>query len=146
MAARIVVGIDGSENAKPALRWALDEARLRGAPLRVVYAWMPPAYAAGYGLVPGALVDSVALGAIAKEELDKAIDSIVSDAKDVSIERVAVEGVAASVLVDQADEADLLVVGSRGHGGFAVLLLGSVSQQCAHHAPCPLVIVRAGDA
>ena len=53
---------------------------------------------------------------------------------------------AAQVLVDEADGADLLVVGSRGHGGFAGLLLGSVSQQCAHHAPCPVVIIRAEDA
>jgi nucleotide-binding universal stress UspA family protein len=66
----------------------------------------------------------------------------VSDADDVKIERRVVEGPAASVLVDESRAADLLVVGSRGHGGFTGLLLGSVSQQCAQHAECPVVIVR----
>ena len=59
------------------------------------------------------------------------------------IERRVVEGAPATVLVDESRQADLLVVGSRGHGGFAGLLLGSVSQQCAHHAACPVVIVHA---
>jgi nucleotide-binding universal stress UspA family protein len=66
----------------------------------------------------------------------------IPDAGDVEIERRVIEGAAAAVLVEESRGADLLVVGSRGHGGFAQLLLGSVSQQCAHHAECPVVIVR----
>jgi nucleotide-binding universal stress UspA family protein len=65
-----------------------------------------------------------------------------SETPEIEIERVTAEGPAARVLIDAVGEDDLLVVGSRGHGGFSSLLLGSVSQQCAHHAPCPVVIVR----
>jgi nucleotide-binding universal stress UspA family protein len=140
--ARIVVGIDGSDHSQEALRWALAEARLRSASLRVVYAWMLPVYATGYGFAPGELIDPVAMSDAAKLQLDKSLKEI-GDANGVTLERKAVEGMAAQVLVEEAEGADLLVVGSRGHGGFAGLLLGSVSQQCAHHAPCPVVIVRA---
>jgi nucleotide-binding universal stress UspA family protein len=139
--ALIVVGIDGSEPSKQALRWALGEARLRGASLRVVYAWTMPVYF-GYGVTPAAVLDPQSLRAAANENLDETVAEVVGGAKDVSIERKAVEGLAAQALVEEAKDADLLVVGSRGHGGFTGLLLGSVSQQCAHHAPCPVVIVR----
>lgn len=139
--ALIVVGIDGSEQSKHALRWALDEARLRGASLRVVYAWTLPVYV-GYGVAPAAVLDPQSLRAAANERVDATVEEVVGAAKDVPIERRAVEGLAAQSLVEEAKDADLLVVGSRGHGGFTGLLLGSVSQQCAHHAPCPIVIVR----
>ena len=139
---RIVVGIDGSEHSKQALEWALAEAKLRSAELRVIYAWMLPVYATGYGFAPGALIDPVAMADSARSQLDKTLDDVAGYTKDVTIERKAVEGMAAQVLVEEAKGADLLVVGSRGHGGFAGLLLGSVSQQCAHHASCPVVIIR----
>ena len=139
--ARIVVGLDGSDQSKEALRWALDEARLRGASLDVVYAWTMPVYV-GYGAALGALLDPVELRKAARERVDSTVEEVVTGGSDVQIERKPVEGPAASVLVEAADGADLLVVGSRGHGGFAGLLLGSVGQQCAHHARCPLVIVR----
>jgi nucleotide-binding universal stress UspA family protein len=140
--ARIVVGIDGSEHSKKALRWALEEARLRSASLVVIYAWMLPTYAAGYGFAPGDLVDPKVMSDSANEQLDKAVAEVVGDGKDVQVEGKAIQGMAAQVLVEEAGGADLLVVGSRGHGGFAGLLLGSVSQQCAHHATCPVVIIR----
>lgn len=140
--ARIVVGIDGSDQSKEALRWALDEARLRGASLDVVYAWTMPVYV-GYGVAMGEVMDPVELRKAARERLDRTVEEVVADRSDVQIERKAVEGLAAAALVEEADGADLLVVGSRGHGGFTGLLLGSVSQQCAHHSPCPVVIVRA---
>jgi nucleotide-binding universal stress UspA family protein len=140
--ARIVVGIDGSDHSKRALSWALDEARLRSASLLVVHVWGLPVYATGYGFMPGAPVDPITVSESASSELDKAVAEVVGDAEGVTVERKAVEGVAAQVLVDEADGADLLVVGSRGHGGFAGLLLGSVSQQCAQHARCPVVILR----
>ena len=78
----------------------------------------------------------------ARQALDAVIAEIAGGDPHASIERVVAEGPAGQVLVEAAKEADLLVVGSRGHGGFAGLLLGSVSQQCAHHASCAIVIVR----
>jgi nucleotide-binding universal stress UspA family protein len=79
----------------------------------------------------------------AETALAATLQEVVPDAAEVEIERRVVEGAPAAVLVDESREADLLVVGSRGLGGFSGLLLGSVSQQCAHHAACPVVIVRA---
>jgi nucleotide-binding universal stress UspA family protein len=140
----IVVGVDRSAGAEEALRFAFEEARLRQATLRAVHAWQ-----FGYigapsleGSVPvlGAELDEhrSAAGAV----LDAMVREAIPDANDVEIERRVIEGTAAAVLVEESRGADLLVVGSRGHGGFAQLLLGSVSQQCAHHAECPVVIVR----
>ncbi|HEY5059249.1 MAG TPA: universal stress protein [Gaiellaceae bacterium] len=139
---RIVVGIDGSDHAQEALRWALAEARLRGASLRVVQAWTTPVYA-GYAAVSGAALDPALFREAAEQQVEKTVQNVVGDQTDVKVERKAVEGTAAIVLVEEAENADLLVVGSRGHGGFAGLLLGSVSQQCAQHAACPVVIVHA---
>lgn len=138
---RIVVGVDGSDRSKDALRWALDEARLRGASLRVVYAWKMPIYVPS-GFAPVAIPDPDELRETAQHRLDGLVGEVVGNATDVKIERTAIEGPAAQVLVQEAEGANLLVVGSRGHGGFAGLLLGSVSQQCACHATCPVVIVR----
>jgi nucleotide-binding universal stress UspA family protein len=78
----------------------------------------------------------------AEAPLDATLREAIPDAGDVKLERRVVEGAPAAVLVEDSRDADLLVVGSRGHGGFAQLLLGSVSQQCAHHAKCPVVIAR----
>jgi nucleotide-binding universal stress UspA family protein len=138
---RIVVGVDGSEQSKTAFRWALEEARLRGATVQAVYAWAIR-FAGGMGVVvPQPTVEEEA------EQGERMLDAVIAEvgAGDVDVERVAVEGGPARVLVETARGADLLVVGSRGHGGFAGLLLGSVSQQCATHAPCPVVIVRSRD-
>jgi nucleotide-binding universal stress UspA family protein len=139
---RIVVGVDGSDCSKDAFRWALSEARLRSASLRAVYVWRMPVFVPT-GFAPVALPDRAALRTAALERLDEIVKEVVGDAADVRIERNAVEGTAAQVLVQEAEGANLLVVGSRGHGGFAGLLLGSVSQQCAAHATCPVVIIRA---
>ena len=134
----IVVGVDGSEESKLALRWALDEARLRRAELVCVHAWSYPVLTSG-GLLPvtADIVDSLG------EQAAKLVDDLLAelDTSGVAVRKVVVEGAPAALLVDAAREADLLVVGSRGHGGFAGLLLGSVSHQCANHAACPVVIV-----
>jgi nucleotide-binding universal stress UspA family protein len=141
---RIVVGVDGSEGSKLALAWALDEAKLRRAALVAVHAWMQPypsaAGVAGTFVVP---VDPSTVEA-ARNAAEGLLESLVSEANTdgVEVERLLVEGPAAEALVETAKRAELLVVGSRGHGGFTGLLLGSVSQQCAHHAPCPVVIIR----
>jgi nucleotide-binding universal stress UspA family protein len=135
----IVVGVDGSPGARDALDYALQEARLRDADVRVVSAWDVPgaAYAGTYGLGdPGLLVD---LEQVARDNAMRALEH--ADLDGVETTTVVREGSPAHVLLEEAGGADLLVVGSRGLGGFRGLLLGSVSQQCAHHAPCPLVVV-----
>ena len=144
----IVVGVDSSEGAKAALRFALKEAKLRQATLRVVHTWqfgyIGVSGIEGYSPVVGA--DLGDLRRTAEVALDAVMHEVALDADGVVIERRVSEGAPATVLVDESRQADLLVVGSRGHGGFAGLLLGSVSQQCAHHAACPVVIVHAAKA
>jgi nucleotide-binding universal stress UspA family protein len=148
----VVVGVDGSAGAREALRWAAAEARLRRTRLRVVHVTTSGFFGAGgagYGYpyisgsvdtLPGAGFSD--LRHAADDLLDEAIADVEADGGGLEIERQIVEGGAVEVLVHAVAEGDLLVVGSRGHGGFAGLLLGSVSQQCAHHAPCPVVIVH----
>jgi nucleotide-binding universal stress UspA family protein len=138
----IVVGVDGSEHSKAALRWAFEEALLRGAELRVVHSWAvyPP-------LHPGSSVtasDWDELRVAAERSLREFVAETVPDRGGVEIATVALQTTetAARTLVGLAEGADLLVVGSRGFGGFKGLLLGSVSQQCVQHAQCPVVIVR----
>jgi nucleotide-binding universal stress UspA family protein len=152
VAGRIVVGVDGSQASKDALSWAVAEARLRGDSVVAIHAWTPPypaasvAYptAAAFPGAPVAPVDDDLADAMRKgaEEL---LAQAASQAEpgDVPIEQRLVDGPAASALIEAAKGAELVVVGSRGHGGFTGLLLGSVSQQVANHAPCPVVIVRA---
>jgi nucleotide-binding universal stress UspA family protein len=144
--ATIVVGVDGSDGAQEALRVAVQEASLRGARLRVVTAWHLPTMAYGAGGVAfspeidqGDFMDS------ASATLEKALAALGGQANGVQIERVVRRGQPALVLLEEARSADLLVVGSRGHGGFAGLLLGSVSHQCALHAACPVLIVHKPD-
>ena len=140
----IVVGVDHSEGAKAALRFALEEAKLRRATLRVVHAWQYGYIGAtGFeGAVPAVGGDIKELRNSAETDLEQTLRESVPETDTVEIERRVVEGRPAAVLVDESQGADLLVVGSRGHGGFTGLLLGSVSQQCAHHAACPVVIVH----
>jgi nucleotide-binding universal stress UspA family protein len=138
----IVVGVDGSQPSTEALRYAVRQAKLEGGEIKAVTAWHVPAAAyGGLGAAPLVNVHEVFerdAGAISA----KALDSVREDVKDVKIEAVVREGHPARVLLDAAADADLLVVGSRGHGGFAELLLGSVSHECALHASCPIVIVH----
>lgn len=138
--ASVVVGVDCSDHAERALAWAIDEATLRAARLDVVTAWQVPAAAFG---APGFVVSASAddsFRSVAEEAAEAAAEK--ARGAGVGVETTVQQGQAADVLVDTAAIADLLVVGSRGLGGFAGLLLGSVSSQCAHHAPCPLAIVR----
>ena len=142
--ATIVAGVDGSDGAQEALRLAVQEARLRGAGLRVVIAWHMPAVA--YGAVvfsPG--IDPADFKDSAGAALETALAALGGQTNGVQIERVLRRGQPALVLLEEARGADLLVVGSRGHGGFAGLLLGSVSHQCALHAACPVLIVHKPD-
>ncbi len=146
--ATIVVGIDDSEHARRALSWALEEARLRDARLVVTHAWGVPIVPYGPG-VGAVAIDAGEFEQAAREAVDRMVgEALAGDAANgLDIERRSVEGGAAGVLIDTArqENADLLVVGTRGHGGFKGLLLGSVSATLAHHTPCPLVIVPSPD-
>ena len=133
---RIVVGVDGAPGSLAALRWAVAEARLREATVEAVIAWAPPQT---YGFTPAYPTED--FQADATVGLQQAIDSVQNDSDGVKIVPTVTEGRPAPVLLAAAAKADLLVVGSRGHGGFAGMLLGSVSQHCVHHAIGPVVVV-----
>jgi len=139
--ATIVAGVDGSDAAQEALRVAVQEARLRGARLRVVTAWQMPTMAYG-AVVFSPDIDPADFQDSAGAALAEALAALGGQAAGVEIERVMRMGQPAQVLIEEARGAAMLVVGSRGHGGFAGLLLGSVSHQCAMHAACPVVIVH----
>lgn len=140
----IVVGVDGSQGAAEALHYAIREARLQGARVKAVSAWHVPPAAYGAGWAP-TTVDFDSFPKLAEEALEKCLEAAGAGESGVEVAAVVKQGQPAVVLCDVARDsnADLLVVGSRGLGGFRGLLLGSVSQQCAHHAPCPVVIVPA---
>ena len=140
----IVVGIDGSPGADRAVQFAAREARLRNARLRLVEAWYVPA--AVYGDVGAAVVDAGAeYEEEAKRSLEEKVGQLEEELAGITIEQVVRQGRAATVLLEEASDAELLVVGSHGHGGFIGMLIGSVSNECARHAPCPVVIVRSAE-
>lgn len=140
---RIVVGVEGSGGAKAALRWALQEARFRNACVEVVTAYSNTYVPASpdFNYVP---LDPVDLEAEVQKMQNAVVDEVLAEVGDtsVAVKRVILRGRPADTLIRAAEGADMLVVGSRGRGGFRGLLLGSVSQQIAHHGDCPVVIVR----
>jgi nucleotide-binding universal stress UspA family protein len=136
---RIVVGVDGSENARRALQWAANEARIRHARLEVVHAWHVP-YTGVYPAAT-ALFEPGPFEEAAKATIEDAIAGEDLSGLAHPVERVISQGGAAVAILDAAKGADLVVVGTRGRGGFAGLLLGSVSHQVVHHAECPVVVV-----
>ena len=140
---RVVVGIDGSTAAERALTWAIAETERRGGTLDVVTVWeVPYRWAEGFNQMWAEDQDYFAAAAV--EQARGWVDHALGGKPHPDWLTVhAVEGIAAQVLLARAEHADLLVVGSRGRGGFSSLLLGSVSTACAHHAPCPMVIVPA---
>ena len=133
----IVVGVDGSQSAVRALQEAIDLAALLPATVEVVSVWQPY-----YGTVeiPGPLEQ---LEERARTALADTLAAV--DAGAVVLTEHVLDGDPAKVLLDRSRDADMLVVGTRGRGGFTGLLLGSVSQKCAQHATCPVLIVRDGD-
>jgi nucleotide-binding universal stress UspA family protein len=142
---RIVVGVDGSEHSRHALDWAIAEARLREASVEVVNAWDVP-FAVGFGFAPvsPSAYEGKAYEDAAVSLLDEMIAGAHHDDLEGRIEKIAVRGSAAWALLEVAKGAEMIVVGSRGRGGFTGLLLGSVSTQVAQHAQCPVVIVPPG--
>ncbi|MGW4209290.1 universal stress protein [Lentzea sp. NPDC004789] len=136
----VVVGVDGSPAARAALRWAVEDARRRGCRVDAVSAWHPD-----YGVMIGPLPAEVMMS-MPPQELEavarKALDAAVEGFDGVDIRPVLVEGDPRDVLVEASQEAELLVVGNRGHGTIVGAILGSVSSYCVHHASCPVVVVR----
>jgi nucleotide-binding universal stress UspA family protein len=142
----IVVGVDGSDCSRTALEFALDEAALRGAGLRVVAAAPEADYwAASYGLSPSLLEE---LAADLEKTTRAMVDAVVRErggaVANVPVQIRAVPGAPGHVLVDQSRDADMLVVGHRGRGGLRSAVLGSVGLQCVLHAAVPVTVVRSG--
>lgn len=135
---RIVVGVDGSAHAQHALAWALDEARLRGASVHAVTAWN---FAPATAFAGGPSMDLRVFEEGGRDVLDHALEKADTSGLSEPVKPVLVAGSPAGAILAEANDATLVVVGARGLGGFKSLLLGSVSQQVAHHAPCPVVII-----
>ena len=136
--ARIVVGVDGSAGSRSALRWAAKQAALQGSSLHVVHVVH---YPIGFGptLYPTTNLEIVA--ARAEDFAAQVVKETLGCERRAGLTVQGGVGSAAEVLLRQAQGADMLVIGTRGSGGFAGLLLGSVSHHCVHHAPCPVVVV-----
>jgi len=139
----VVVGVDGSPASAVALSWAVRYASGLGATIRAVLAWHYPAAAgqAPVGVAPKSVTSEVEHSR--DEILEKAISDAIGADPGVPIEREITYGHPAQVLIDESEAADLLVVGSRGHGGFKGLRLGSISMHCVTHAHCPVTVVHA---
>ncbi len=134
----ILVGVDGSESSREALAWAAGEARTRGAVVECLTSWTWPA-SFGWAV---ALPDDIDPAADARRALDESLAPVRDAYPDVTFRTEVVEGSPAPTLVDASAHADLLVVGSRGHGAFSGMLLGSVSAHCVAHAHCSVVVHR----
>ncbi len=138
----VVVGVDGSAESVAALRWAARYAAAMGAKLRAVIAWHYPAPVgpAPVGVAPEAISDEL------RQNMTKALaGAVAAGAPGVDVEQQVAYGHPVQVLIDQSKQADLLVVGSRGHNAFTGMLVGSVSIHCVTHALCPVVVVRGAE-
>jgi nucleotide-binding universal stress UspA family protein len=144
---RIVVGTDGSRSACAAVGWAAREAALRGTELHVIHAWTPglAAYPSPWYTPSDVGVEASfdASQTIAARICEAAREQALRAAPGVEVRCESLEGSSTQVLLDQSADADMLVVGARGHGGFIGLVLGSVSDQCARHSQIPVVVVPA---
>ena len=160
----VVVGVDGSEGSAKALAWAAQEARMRGAILRVVHAWHFPRLSDGAYVQASTPADPSGLpsddtaydefrsevigmsggepGEAEASVVVSQIAAVLGPFPDVPLERHVKQGRPPQVILEAADDADLVVVGSRGRDGFAGLLLGSVSSQVTQHARCPVTVVH----
>jgi nucleotide-binding universal stress UspA family protein len=139
---KIVVGIDGSESAVAALRWAIGEARLRGATIDAIDAWNYP-----YVVVPGATIPlhpRADQAVDVEQELEAALAAVAGEAEGVTINQIVTEGVPAAVLCEAAEDADLLVIGRGRHHTLRKRVLGSVGTEILQYAPCPVVVVNHG--
>ena len=141
---RIVVGVDDSEQAAAALRWALAEAQLRNASVEVVHTWAPPMSALPFGATLVVPADEEAIDAAAREHVGKLVEATAAELGGTTpdVQVTILPGTPAQALVEVAEGADLLVVGSHGRTGFSRVVLGSVAMAAAQHATCPVVVLR----
>ena len=140
----VLVGVDGSADSGVALRYAVDEADRRGARLRVVSTYFPE-YSV-HGRTQPLTVSEAAIEVDLEKEVRRMVeDALAGDAPQPPVDIVVAAGPAAGVLIDASAEVDVLVLGHRGRGGFASMLLGSVGMQCVLHARCPVIVVRPRD-
>lgn len=137
----VVVGYDGSPPASRALVWAAQECRLRGVRLHVVRAWTISTASRALGWSASYVPGLPELEAAVRDEIEVAVGEALLPYPEVDVSVHPVYGPAARSLIGASERADLLVVGRRGGGGFAGLLLGSVTEQCVRHARCPVVII-----
>ncbi|MGC9501566.1 universal stress protein [Streptomyces sp. WG7] len=135
---RVVVGVDGSPSSYAALRWADRYARTIGGVVEAIHVWDTPS-AAGF---TGPAIDPDFDLQQARERFSEELHAIFPDERPPGLKEVLVEGDPSEILIRASEGADLLVVGRRGRGAFARAMLGSVSQRCAQHAACPVVVVR----
>lgn len=139
---RIVAGVDGSPTSRAALRWAVRQARLTGGTVDAVLAWHIPMVLRSSGWAPIYVEEEVDFRADASKTIHAVIGAEVEPADRERVRSLVVNDQPAHALLAAADGADLLVVGSRGHGAFTEAMLGSVGQYCVHHAHCPVLIIR----
>ena len=142
----IIVGMDGSTHSERALEWAIREAAIRQVPLKVITIYRRNVSHWGAGAITDPQEHAIAIQAreAAQDATDKAL-ATAGDARPTSVTVQAIGGVPAEELINASTDADMIVVGSRGAGGFARLHLGSVGSQVVHHAHCPIVIIPAED-
>jgi nucleotide-binding universal stress UspA family protein len=139
---RVVVGVDGSDGSRLALEAAVEQAREHDAVLTVLTTWTQPVSAGAPGYASFQWIEDADLSRAAKQQQADVLTAVLGPEPSLEVEQRVVEGHPAQQLVVAAEGADLLVVGSRGHGGFVGMLLGSVSQHVSAHAPCPVLVVR----
>jgi nucleotide-binding universal stress UspA family protein len=152
----IVVGVDGSSESRAALHWAVGQAGTTGSLVNAIAVWSPAAVTGtpyGVGIGPVVAGGSLARPGIEDEAVRSGVERMLDDAIAAlppeagrRVERQVLAGDAATVLVDAARDAALLVLGNSGRGGLVAAVTGSVALSCAHHARCPVVLVPAGDA
>ncbi len=141
----IAVGVDESDSSRAALAWAAAEARTRDIPIHVIFAWsgIGVKIASETGWVEPVTTELEQRAA--EKVIRTAVTEVLGDHPDVKLIELPMPGEGAQALIEASKDADMLVVGSRGDGGFDGLHLGSVSEKCVHHAHCPVVVVRTGD-
>jgi nucleotide-binding universal stress UspA family protein len=138
---RVVVGVDGSEESVTALRWAARYAQQAGASVRAVLAWHYPGAVGGPPMEHSPLRPQTERQM--QDRLNEAVAQVYPDPGSDGVAATVSYGHPAEVLIGESEDADLLVVGYRGHGGFAGMHVGSVSMHCVTHAHCPVTVVRA---